>query len=171
MRVYEEAFDRHLVRVDPMLMNLIAALLVAQAPAPSMGEVLPIDPARLEGLVKAEVRVMEDGRTVTYSGVALASLLEKQVPGSGTMSGLRSISDAVILIRGTDGYQAAVSAAAVAMDPNGTRYLVATARDGKPLDKGQGPIRLIIPADPKHARWVKDVQKIRLVRLDKLVGP
>jgi DMSO/TMAO reductase YedYZ molybdopterin-dependent catalytic subunit len=151
-----------------MVIALIASLLLAQAPAPPAAEVLPFDPTRLEGFEKAEVKVTEDGRTVTYSGVALASLLEKQEKGSATMPGLRSLSDAVLLVRGSDGYQAAVSAASVAMDPKGGRYLLAVARDGKPLEKGQGPARLIVPDDPKHVRWVKDVVKIRLVRLDKL---
>jgi hypothetical protein len=151
-----------------MLMTLIASLLLAQAPAPSNAELLPFDPNKLEGFEKVEVKLMEDGQTVTYTGVALASLLEKQAKGSGTMPGLRLRSDAVLLVRGTDGYQAAVSAAAVAMDPKGGRYLLATAREGKPLEKGQGPVRLIIPGDPKHVRWVKDVATVRLVRLDKL---
>ena len=87
------------------------------------------------------------------------------------MAGLRMLSDAVILVRGADGYQAAVSAAAVAMDPKGLKFLLALDRDGKPLDKGQGPVRLIVPGDPKHARWVKDVASVRLVRLDRLVNP
>jgi Oxidoreductase molybdopterin binding domain len=169
-----EALDGQSLRIlikrrnQPMLMSLIASLLLAQVPSPSTAEVLPFDPTKLEGLETVEIKVTEDGQTVTYSGIALASLLEKQVKGSTTMPGLRSLSDAVLLVRGSDGYQAAASAAAVAMDPKGGRYLLAIARNGKPLDKGQGPVRLIIPGDPKHVRWVKDVVKIRLVHLDKL---
>ena len=113
----------------------------------------------------------EDGQVVTYSGVPLATILEAQAKNAGSMAGLRALSDAVILVRGTDGYQAAVSAAAVAMDPKGERYLLALTRDGKPLEAGQGPVRLIVPGDPKHVRWVKEVATVRLVRLDKLVGP
>ncbi len=151
-----------------MLLTLIASLLLAQAPVAPTAEPLPFDPTKLEGFEKVEVKLTEDGQTVTYTGVALASLLEKQGKGSGTMPALRSLSDAVLLVRGSDGYQAAVSAAAVAMDPKGGRYLLATSRDGKPLEKGQGPVRLIVPGDPKHVRWVKEVVTIRLVHLDKL---
>jgi len=151
-----------------MLMTLIASLLLSQAPGSATVEVLPFDPTKLEGFEKVEVKLTEDGQAVTYQGVALASLLEKQSKGAGTMPVLRSLSDAVLLVRGTDGYQAAVSAAAAAMDPKGARYLLAIARDGKPLEQGQGPVRLIIPGDTKHVRWVKDVKTIRLVRLDKL---
>jgi DMSO/TMAO reductase YedYZ molybdopterin-dependent catalytic subunit len=152
------------------LLTGLCALLLTQAPAPGgvAVERLPFDPAKLEGLTKAEVRVTEDGRVVTYSGVPLAGLLERRGKGTASMAGLRSLSDSVILVRGTDGYQAAVSAAAVAMDPKGERYLIALARDGKPLDPGFGPVRLIVPTDPKHARWVKDIATFRLVRLDGL---
>ena len=52
-----------------------------------------------------------------------------------------------------------------------TVLLLALTRNGKPLEIGQGPVRLIVPADPKHVRWVKDVATIRIVRLDKLVSP
>ena len=154
-----------------MMMALIASLILAQDPGPVTSERLPFDPTKLGELAKVERKVQEDGQVVVYSGVPLALILEKQAKGVGTMAGLRNLSDAVVLVRGSDGYQAAVSAAAVGMDPKGERYLLAVARDGQPLGGGQGPVRLIVPDDPKHVRWVKDVATIRLVRLDKLVGP
>ena len=154
-----------------MITALVASLILARAPGPVTVDLLPFDPAKLDGMERVEVKVMEDGRAVAYSGVALATILEQGSKNSGAMPVLRTLSDAVLLVRGSDGYQAAVSAAAVAMDPKGERYLLAVARDGKPLDKGQGPVRLIVPGDPKHARWVREVVAIRLVKLDKLVGP
>ncbi len=154
-----------------MITIFLASVVLAQAPGSVTVDLLPFDPAKLGGMERVEVKVTEDGRSVTYSGVPLAS-----IPGPGTknpmtMPTLRALSDAVLLVRGSDGYQAAVSATAVAMDPKGERYLLAVARDGQPLAEGQGPVRLIIPADPKHARWVRQVVAIRLVKLDKLVGP
>jgi DMSO/TMAO reductase YedYZ molybdopterin-dependent catalytic subunit len=82
------------------------------------------------------------------------------------MAALRALSDAVILVKAADGYQTAVSAAAAAMDSKGERYLLALSRDGKPLDSRVGPVRLIVPGDPKHVRWVRAVTSLRLVRLD-----
>ncbi len=79
------------------------------------------------------------------------------------MGELRNLSDVVLVVRGTDGYQASVSAAAVAMDEKGTRFLLATERDGKPLDADQGPVKLIIPEDSQHARWVRNLDQIDLV--------
>lgn len=153
-----------------MMLALIASLILAQDPGPVTSERLPFDPKSLGEMAKVERKITEDGQVVAYSGVPLALILEKQAKG-GTMAGLRNLSDSVLLVRGSDGYQAALSAAAVGMDPKGERYFLAVARDGKPLGQGQGPVRLIVPDDPKHVRWVKDVATIRLVRLDKLVGP
>jgi hypothetical protein len=153
-----------------MLTTLLASLILAQAPGPVTADQLPFDRAKLGEMVKVEIKINEDGQVVTYSGVPLATLLEAQAKNAGTMAGLRALSDSVLLVRGTDGYQAAVSAA-VAMDPKGERFLLTLTRNGKPLETGQGPVRLIVPNDPKHVRWVKDVATIRIVRLDKLVTP
>ncbi len=148
-----------------MISTLIASLLLmAGEPGPVTLETLPTKPEALASMPKVEIKVESDGKTVTYSGVALASILSARDKAAPGMAGLRELSDAVILVRGADGYQAAVSAAAVAMDPKGERYLLATSRDGQ-ARAGQ----LIIPADPKHARWVRDVAAIRLVRLKEVV--
>jgi Oxidoreductase molybdopterin binding domain len=154
-----------------MLTTLVATLILAQAPCSVTADRLPFDPAKLGELVKVEIKLNEDGQVVTYSGVPLATLLETQAKNVGSMAGLRALSDSVLLVRGTDGYQAAVSAAAVAMDAKGERFLLAMTRNGKPLETGQGPVRLIVPNDPKHVRWVKDVATIRIIRLDKLANP
>ena len=154
-----------------MTITLFAALILAQSPGPVTVEILPLDRAAMKEMEPAEVRVPEGDKTVTYGGVPLAAILAKQAKDTKSMAGLRALSDAVLLVRGSDGYQVAVSAVAVAMDTKGERFLMATTRDGKPLDEGFGPIRLIVPGDPKHARWVRNVAAVRLVRLDKLVGP
>ena len=150
-----------------MLSILLAFLILGVGePGPVTVELLPSKLEAFASMPKAEIKVESDGKTVTYSGVPLSSILDARDKPTPGMAGLRNLSDAVILVRGADGYQAAVSAAAVAMDPKGERYLLATSRDGQ-----SRPGRLIIPADPKHARWVRDVVAIRLVRLDQVVKP
>jgi DMSO/TMAO reductase YedYZ molybdopterin-dependent catalytic subunit len=149
-----------------MFSILLAAAFLGQVSAGPTVKVEPLafDPAKLADRDKVELKVKNGDRLEVYSGVPLASLLPGK-PDAG-MAGLRNLSDAVILVRGTDGYQAAVSAAAVAMDPKGERFLLATARDGKPLAESEGPARLVVPGDPKHVRWVKNIASIRLVRLE-----
>ncbi|HWE37412.1 MAG TPA: molybdopterin-dependent oxidoreductase [Isosphaeraceae bacterium] len=149
---------------------LLAAACLGQGPAPSGGlavEPLPFDPAAWKTLPRVEVKVTERGKPVVYAGVPLAVALGGKLKGDTPMAGLRGLADAVVLVRAEDGYQAAVSAAAVAMDTKGGRFLLALERDGQPLDKGQGPVRLIVPGDPEHVRWVRQVASLDLVRLPK----
>ncbi len=148
-----------------MIAILVASLILgAGDPGSVPGELLATKPDAIRSLPKVELKVGAGGQTVTYHGVALASVLASRSQPIEGMPGLRDLADAVLLIRGADGYQAAVSAAAVAMDPKGERYLLATSRDGQ-----DRPAQLIIPGDPKHARWVRDVVAVRLVRLGGVV--
>jgi hypothetical protein len=128
---------------------------------------LPFDPAAWPASAKVEMKVEEDGKPVVYRGVPLARLLGDRAGGEGRaqMSALRALADAVLLVHAPDDYQAAVSAAAVAMDPTGKRYLLATERDGRPLADGQGPVKLLIPDDPMHVRWVRQVDSVRLLTI------
>jgi hypothetical protein len=148
-----------------MLTTLIASLWIGLAPASVGVETLSFDPDGWKKLEQVEIRVVEEGKPTVYGGVPLVRVLADRLRGENEMAALRSLSDAVILVRASDGYQVAVSAAEVAMDPKGERYLLALSRDGKPLAEAQGPIRLIVPADPKRVRWVRMVTSIHLVRL------
>jgi hypothetical protein len=139
----------------------VLGLVLGQVPA----EELPFHPEALRDRPRVEVRVREAEADVVYAGVPLRSVLESRIEGPGRMPALRALSDAVLLVRGADGYQAAVSAAAVAMDETGERFLLARQRDGMPLGTGQGPIRLIVPGDRERVRWVRNVSSIGLVRL------
>ncbi|MBV8075989.1 MAG: molybdopterin-dependent oxidoreductase [Planctomycetaceae bacterium] len=143
---------------------LILSLWIGLAPAPISIEPLPFAPEAWKRAAQVEVRVTEGGEPTVYSGIPLALVLDEQLRGSNRMAALRSLSDAVILVRASDGYQAAVSAA-VAMDPKGERFLLALARDGKPLGDRHGPVRLVIPGDPQRVRWVRMVASLHLVRL------
>ena len=150
-----------------MIATLVAVLILsAGGPGPVTMELLPTKPEVLATLPQVVLKVEGEGKAVTYSGVALASVLASRAKPVEGMPGLRDLADAVLLVRGVDGYQAAVSAAAVAMDPKGERYFLASARNGEPR-----PAQLIIPGDAKHVRWVKDVVAIRLVRLNQVVPP
>ena len=149
--------------------GLYALLLCLPLAIPTVEvEALPFDPAALAKLPQVELRVTEKGTPVVYQGVPLRALLEPKLAGDDEMTTLRSLVDAVILLRAEDGYQVAVSAAEVAMDREGARFLLALRRDGEPLRAGQGPAKLIIPGDPKPVRWIRQVTAVELVRLPKV---
>src|SRR5262245_30895180 len=83
---------------------------------------LPSDVAAWKRRPLTELRIRERDREIVYLGVPLCAVLGERVkPASdaGAMKALRGLSDAVILVQAQDGYQAAYSAAAVAMDPKG----------------------------------------------------
>ncbi|WZO99781.1 molybdopterin-dependent oxidoreductase [Isosphaeraceae bacterium EP7] len=151
-----------------MFSLLLTTLLITAAPAEVRVEPLAFDINALKQRPRVELKVKEGDATVTYSGVPLAVVLEGQFKSARRMADLRALGDAVILIRGSDGYQAALGAAEAATDPKGERYLIAFERDGKPLDAKQGPAKLIIPAEAEHVRWVRMIDSLTLVRLSDL---
>jgi hypothetical protein len=148
-----------------MVSTLVVSLGIVLAPAPVAVEPLPFEPDALGRSERVTIRVVEEGKATSYEGVPLARALGDRLGKENDMAALRALADAVILVRASDGYQVAVSAAEVAMDPKGERFLLALSRDGRPLGDGQGPVRLIVPGDPKRVRWVRMVTSLHLVRL------
>jgi DMSO/TMAO reductase YedYZ molybdopterin-dependent catalytic subunit len=63
-------------------------------------------------------------------------------------------------VRAADGYE--VIFALPEIDPEFTAQtiLLAYEVDGKPLPKGEGPFRLVVPNDKKHARWIREITTI-----------
>jgi hypothetical protein len=153
-----------------MMLSLLCSLTFAAAPDATVKvEPLPFDAAALKANDKARVtiRVVERGQEVSYSGVPLRTLLVGATGEKTAMPKLRELADAVILVHAEDGYQAALSAAEVVMDTKGERYILALERDGKALEASHGPVRLIVPADSEHVRWVRMVSAVDLIRLPK----
>lgn len=149
-----------------LVLSICLGLAPASSSATAKVEALPFDPAAWMGLSQVELRVTEAGKSVTYTGVPLAIVLKDHLEGKPEMAALRALSDQLILVTAADGYRVAISAAAAGMDPKGERYLLALKRDGQPLEKQQGPVRLIVSGDPMHVRWVRMVSSLSLVKLD-----
>jgi Oxidoreductase molybdopterin binding domain len=150
-----------------MLSAIALVVLALSDPATVQVEALKFDVTAIQKASNVEVKVKEKGVETTYKGVPLRFMIESHLKGPNEMADLRNLSDAVLLIKATDGYQAAVSAAEVAMDEAGAKYLLATEKDGKPLADKHGPVKLIIPGDPKPIRSVRMVSGVDLVRMPK----
>ncbi len=43
--------------------------------------------------------------------------------------------------------------------------VLATARDGRPLPPEAGPYQIVVPREKRPARWVRQVQRLRVVRV------
>jgi len=151
-----------------MIPALIASFLITLAPTEITvsAEDISWDLEAWKKLPQVKVSVVEQGKTTVYAGIPLAHLIKTQLPGKNQMVELRALSDTVLVVGATDGYQAVLAATAVAMDPKGERFLLAFERDGKPLGENQGPARLIVPGDPQRVRWVRMVNSLQLIRLN-----
>lgn len=102
------------------------------------------------------------GRPVKYSGVALTHLLVKAKVPQG-----EELRDewmrALVLVEAADEYR--VVFALPEFDPAfATRTIIlADEQDGQPLGEGRGPFQVIVPGEKRHARWVRMVEKIRVL--------
>jgi DMSO/TMAO reductase YedYZ molybdopterin-dependent catalytic subunit len=104
-----------------------------------------------------------DGVESQFEGVPLVDILAKA--GVSVGSDLRGPALALYLIvEATDGYRAAFALAE--LDPAFTDrvILLADRRDGQPLPARDGPLQIVVPGEKKHARWVRQVIKLKVGR-------
>lgn len=101
-------------------------------------------------------------KTAVYGGVLLRDLLkEAGVPAGQNLRG-KAMSTCIV-IAASDGYQVTFSLAELDESIGNLQVLVADSEDGKPLAQTAGPLRLVVPADKRPARWVRMVKSIRVV--------
>ena len=151
---------------------LAAALIIAAGPA--LGQTAPdmlsfegqlAHPAKL-GLANLQhlpvtnitvTNTTEHGsRTATFVGTLLWPILEHD--GIVDQAGRKTHLQHIILARGRDGYEVALSIAE--LDPGfaGKQVLIAYQQDGKPLDG----LQLVVPGDRKAGREVRNLVAIEV---------
>lgn len=69
-----------------------------------------------------------------------------------------------LVVEAADGYRAVF--ALPELDPACTDriILLADRRDGKPLTAKEGPLRIVVPGEKKHSRWVRQVVALKIGR-------
>ena len=116
----------------------------------------------LARLPRTTARVPDSaGREIVYEGVQLVEVLS----AAGVKFGhdLRGPALAnYLVVEAGDGYRAVF--ALPELDPENIDHVVLLAdrRDGKPLDANEGPLRIVIPGEKRHARWVRQVIVFRI---------
>ena len=122
----------------------------------------------LSDLAKLSRRVVRaqdhEGKEAAYEGVSLVEIL--QLAGVKFGENLRGKRLATyLLVEAADGYQAVF--ALPELDPAFTDrvVLLADRRDSKPLSTLEGPLRIIIPDEKRHARWVRQVTSLTIRRV------
>ena len=104
-----------------------------------------------------------DGVESQFEGVPLVEILAKA--GVPTGKDLRGPAMALyVVVEAADGYRAVFALAE--LDPAFTDrvVLLADRRDGKPLSARDGPFQIIVPGEKKHARWVRQVIRLKVGR-------
>jgi DMSO/TMAO reductase YedYZ molybdopterin-dependent catalytic subunit len=118
----------------------------------------------LSRLPRQRVRAKDHGgQEAEFDGVPLVAVL--QAAGVKFGPDLRGPALATYLVvEAADGYRAVF--ALPELDPAFTDrvILLADRREGKPLDGKEGPLRVIVPGEKRHARWVRQVVALKVGR-------
>jgi hypothetical protein len=116
----------------------------------------------LAGMPHVTARVhARDGAERTYEGVLLSEVLKRTGQPSG--EDLRgSLLSKYVLAIAHDGYRVLFSLPEIDPAFSDGRIIVAYKVDGKPLPDREGPLRFVIPAEKREARWIRMIEKIEI---------
>jgi hypothetical protein len=122
-----------------------------------VGHSLVLHPADLLTLRRQTVDVSDEkGVGALYEGVSVAELLKRAgVPLGKQLRGSRL--KLYVVVSASDGYR--VVFGLPEFDPDFTErvILLADRRDGRALSASEGPFRIVVPDEKRHARWVREV--------------
>ena len=149
--------------------TLLVAAALALAPALALaqsltvtnaeGKVTVLTPEALAALPRAEARL--GGKTV-YEGVSLSAVLrEAGVPQGPRLHGKPM--QAFVVVTGGDGYRAVLSIAETDPSFRAAPIILADRLKTGPLPPKEGPRRLVIDADGRPDRGVRDVVSVTVV--------
>jgi hypothetical protein len=128
------------------------------------GKSLALTDAAWKKLPRQSIKARDhSGTLATYEGVVLARVLQEAGVTLGKeLRGPRLAN--ILLVEAADGYRVAFSLAEIDPEMSEGVVLLADRKDGKPLDANEGPYRLVVPRDKKHARWVRQVIRLSVER-------
>jgi hypothetical protein len=132
----------------------IAPTLHVSGPA---GQSIVLGVPDLDAMPRETVKVVDDkGSHAEYAGVPLIEILRRAGAPSGQDLRGKQLT-LYLLVSASDGYHAVFAVAE--LDPAFTdrRVLLVDRRDGKELSPSEGPFRIIVPDEKRHARWVHNV--------------
>jgi hypothetical protein len=118
----------------------------------------------LAQLPRAMVQVHNHAGTVaTYAGVLLRDVVALAgVPLGDQLRGDRLA--LYIVVEAADGYRVVFALPELDAAFTDRVVLLADRRDEQPLSAAEGPLRLSIPEEKRHARWVRQVVALTLRR-------
>jgi DMSO/TMAO reductase YedYZ molybdopterin-dependent catalytic subunit len=119
--------------------------------------------ADLEAMPRSSLQAKtHDGTEHKFEGVALAEVLRRAgLPQGEDLRG--PLLSRYLLVSAHDGYRSIFSLPELDPAYTDTRALLADHMDGQPLSPRDGPLRLVLPAEKREARWVRMVERIEIL--------
>jgi DMSO/TMAO reductase YedYZ molybdopterin-dependent catalytic subunit len=159
------------IRWSILALSLCAAAAASAQTSPALrvnGDVLnhlELSIADIAALPHQPIHVIDDkGAPAEYSGVPVATILQKA--GAPLGKELKGPNMAMGLVAtAPDGYRVLFGLAEFDAAFSDRVILLADQRDGKPLDNREGPLRIVVPGDKRHARWIRGVNAIEVLRV------
>ncbi|HYW70335.1 MAG TPA: molybdopterin-dependent oxidoreductase [Pyrinomonadaceae bacterium] len=120
--------------------------------------------ADLDKMPRHTVRAKDhDGKDYNYEGVAIIEILQKAGVKFGEALRGKALAT-YLLVEAADGYQAVYSLPELDSSVNDRLLLLADKQDGAPFPSAAGPLKIIVPGDKTHARWVRQVKSFTIAR-------
>ncbi|HEY1203275.1 MAG: molybdopterin-dependent oxidoreductase [Bryobacteraceae bacterium] len=112
-------------------------------------------------LPQRTITATDHGTQVTFQGVLLTDVLGKVATPTGEKYH-KTAASYYVAAEGRDGYRALFAWAE--LDPSfiDKAVYVVTKRDGKPLSEEDGPFQLVVPGEKRNARWVRQLNLLRI---------
>ena len=135
---------------------LLAALLLAATPVAAAE--ISLD---LTGLPRQPALLTAHGKAISCEGVALADLLARAgVPAGEALRGPALAS--IVMATGKDGYRVVFSLAEIDAKLGNHPVFVVDRCAGAPLAPADGPLRLVVPAEARAARSVRQLVGLKI---------
>ena len=117
----------------------------------------------LSALKSSDVKAKDrDGKEHTFKGVMLWTILDSA--GVTLGKDLRGENLAkYVLVKASDGYKVVFSLPEIDPEFSEKIILLAYEVDGEPLATTEGPFRVVVPQDKKHASWIRQLNSIQII--------
>ncbi|HEX6891704.1 MAG TPA: molybdopterin-dependent oxidoreductase [Chryseolinea sp.] len=152
-----------LALIAVMVVSSVAAQPTAAPALIVDGEVektLKLSIPALQKLKQTELTAKDHGgHPRLYNGVALFDILKEAGVTLGSQLRGKNLLK-YVTVKAIDGYEVIFSLPEIDPEFTTQTILVAYEEDGKPLLEGDGPFRIVVPNDKKHARWIRDITTI-----------
>jgi hypothetical protein len=115
-------------------------------------------PARLAALPQTTFRATARKQRVTYSGVALTTVVQDAGPAYPALKNTRNkMLRMTVTVRGASGYTATFAFGELLKDYGSHPAYLAVKQGGRPI---AGGAELVVPGDRTTARWIHDVRQV-----------